>query len=158
MAGSLFSAVLKLIWPFPVQEEGEEGGAADANLAFTPRVHVISDFGDAHHLAANEATPQTIRDALQSVDWVHGFHQVVVVVEPGVSMEVGGSLDPQHGLSAMYENHAEGVQAVIIDPPSSVDEMQDILLSFIEGGDTWKNEYAFQFHGGAADVGSSTRW
>ncbi len=149
MAGSLFSAVLKMIWPFPVPDENAllRGGEDDPTAV--PGIHVISGFGEVHRLAASRATPQTIRDALQSVDWVHGFHQIVVVVTPGVSMEVGGSLDPQHGLSAMYENHAKGVQAVITEPPSSVEEMQDILLSFIEGDDAWKIEYRFNFFGDA---------
>ncbi|MGE6331617.1 hypothetical protein [Stenotrophomonas sp. NPDC077659] len=59
---------------------------------------------------------------------------------------VGGGLAPQHGLSAMYENRVQGVQTVIIEPPSSVEEMEDILLSFIQQEDAWKTEESSNFY------------
>lgn len=112
-------------------------------------IHIIPNFGDDPTVYSSEITEAAVRSALKSVDWVTGFHQVVVVLSPGTSMEVGGSLDPEHGLSAMYRNRREGIEAVTRDAPETLSDLEAILLAFIKPGDRWKQVQEFDFwHGG----------
>ncbi|MGY0613411.1 hypothetical protein [Luteimonas sp. A501] len=112
-------------------------------------IHVIPNFGDDPTVYSPEITEAAIRSALKSVDWVAGFHQVVVVFAPGTSMEVGGSLDPEHGLSAMYRNRREEIVAVTREAPETVSDLEAILLAFIKPGEGWKQVQEFDFwHGG----------
>jgi hypothetical protein len=108
-------------------------------------IHVVPNFGDEPTIHTPEITETAIRSALRSVDWAHGFHQVVVVLSPGTSMEVGGSLDPQHGLSAIYRNRHESTEAVTRDAPQTVDDMEAILVAFLAPGDEWKRVREFDF-------------
>lgn len=112
-------------------------------------IHVIPNFGNDPTEYSPEISEAAVRSALKSVDWVEGFHQVVVVLSPGTSMEVGGSLDPEHGLSAVYRNRREGIHAVTREAPETVNDLQAILLAFIEPGDGWQQVQEFDFwHGG----------
>lgn len=108
-------------------------------------IHVIPNFGDDPVIHSPDIDEAAVRSALQSVDWVNGFHQVVVVLSPGTSMEVGGSLDPEHGLSAMYRNRREGIEAVTREAPETLGDLEAILLAFIEPGDGWRQVQAFNF-------------
>lgn len=60
-------------------------------------------------------------------------------------MEVGGSLDPEHGLSAVYRNRRAGIQAVTREAPKTVSDLEAILLAFIKPGDGWQQVQEFDF-------------
>lgn len=108
-------------------------------------IHVISGMGETQQLISSEISEDVVSRTLRELDWPHGFYQVFVVRSRGVSMEVGGSLDAEHGLSAMYRNRGEHVEAVIVVPPASISDLERILLSFARGDDDWKDEYEFRF-------------
>jgi hypothetical protein len=105
--------------------------------------HVIPNFGDDPARFSSEISEAGIRTALKSVDWESGFHQVIVVTAPGVSMEVGGSLDPDHGLSAVYRNRHERTELITRDAPRSIAELEAILLAFAKNDDSWRKIRAF---------------
>lgn len=108
-------------------------------------IHVIPNFGDEPTEYSPEISEAAVRSAINSVDWVTGFHQIVVVLSPGTSMEVGGSLDPEHGLSGVYRNRRERIHAVTREAPQSVSDMEAILLAFIKPGEGWKQVQEFEF-------------
>ncbi|MFL6587832.1 MAG: hypothetical protein ACJ8GV_13240 [Luteimonas sp.] len=111
-------------------------------------IHLIPNFGDDSTIYFPKISEDAVRSALRSVDWVNGFHQVVVVLSPGTSMEVGGSLDPDHGLSAVYRNRNEQTEAVTKYAPETVDDMEAILIAFLKLGDDWTRVQEFEFwHG-----------
>ena len=105
--------------------------------------HVIPNFGDDPMHFSAETTEESIRAALNGVDWKNGFHQVVVVTAPGVSMEVGGSLDPDHGLSAVYRDRREGVELITKDAPRSIAELEAILIAFAKQDGSWRKVREF---------------
>ena len=141
MSRPLLLTLMLMIWPFASSASDWESEASETQVG----VHVITNLGEEQHLVSSAISKQTIHSALRNLDWVNGFHQVVVVTSRGVSMEVGGSLDPGHGLSAMYRNRANRVDAVIVSPPETVEDMESILLSFIGKDDAWRQEYEFTF-------------
>jgi len=108
-------------------------------------IHLISDYGNKQVTLSTEISKELIAKELNKLDWENRFFQFVVVVSPGVSMEVGGSLNGIDGLSAMYRDRHNQVDAVIKQPPQTVHEMQNILESFISGKDNWKKSYEFEF-------------
>ena len=111
-------------------------------------IHVIPNFGDDPTVYLPIISEEAVRSALRSVDWVNGFHQVVVVLSPGTSMEVGGSLEPDHGLAAVYRNRHEQTEAVTKYAPEAVDDLEAILIAFLNLGDGWTRVQEFEFwHG-----------
>ena len=115
----------------------------DAAIYGVPGLHVVSDYGADHCFADQHPTEKTIRKTLRSLDWLGGFHQVILVTSPGVSFEVGGSLDPSDGLSSSYSDSQEGVFKVINEGPKSVAEMESLMVSFYRGDGRWErlNDY-----------------
>lgn len=143
----LLAVLLSILLPTsaPAQAPAWEKDPTESRVG----IHVIPNFGDDPTVYSQEITEAAVRSALKSVDWATGFHQVVVVLSPGTSMEVGGSLDPEHGLSAMYRNRHKGIEAVTRDAPKTVSDLEAILLAFIKPGDGWKQVRKFDFsHGG----------
>jgi hypothetical protein len=108
-------------------------------------IHIVPNFGDDPTEFNPNVSAEAVRTALMSVDWVNGFHQVVVVTSPGISMEVGGSLNPDHGLSAVYRNRPEGLEAVTREAPETIAQLEAILLAFLEPGDSWQQVQVFDF-------------
>lgn len=108
-------------------------------------VHLISDYGSGQTLLSKEISNKIIATEIQKLDWENNFYQFVVVLEPGVSMEVGGSLNGIDGLSAMYRNRQERIDAVINEAPETVLQMQTILEDFILGNDNWQKAHSFNF-------------
>lgn len=80
--------------------------------------------------------PEIVQNTMHSLNW-QGFHQVVLEQPNGDWMDVGGSLNPDDGLSVMHEEN--GKQSVIRVPPTSVDEMTTMLLGYLSGTDDWKS-------------------
>jgi hypothetical protein len=108
-------------------------------------IHLLSNYGAKYSFISEQVSPAIIRRELDKLDWKNNFYQFVIVLQPGISMEVGGSLNPQDGLSAMYRDRHKRVDAVIVSPPTSVTEMGDILVSFIDADGSWRNKYEFEF-------------
>ena len=117
----------------------------DDPIESTVGIHVVPHFGDDPTEFYSEISQDSVRAALRSVDWENGFHQVVVVISPGISMEVGGSLNPDHGLSACYRNRLEGSEAVTREAPETISRLEAILLAFLEPGDSWQQVQVFDF-------------
>jgi len=143
----LLAVLLSILLPTiaPAQTPAWEKDPTESRVG----IHVIPNFGDDPTVYSQEITEAAARSALKSVNWETGFHQVVVVLSPGTSMEVGGSLDPAHGLSAIYRNRQKGIEAVTRDAPKTVSALEAILLAFIKPGDGWKQVQKFDFlHGG----------
>lgn len=107
-------------------------------------VHVLSSTGKHTHIS-NKLTWELIRKELHTLDWHNNFYQFIVVTDPGVSMEVGGSMNGIDGLSAMYRNRQKRVDAVIKNPPESVYEMEKILEEFLKPNNIWVKKYDFEF-------------
>ncbi len=104
------------------------------------RLRVISDYGEAERVAADEATPEIVKSTMRSLNWKR-FHQVVLERPNGDWLEVGGSMNPSDGFSVMYEE--DGKQFVIKAPPTTTDEMMTMLLSYLSGSEDWKNDAKF---------------
>jgi hypothetical protein len=109
-------------------------------------IHVIPNFGDDPTTYSPDISAPAVQAALQSVDWTNGFHQIVVVISPGVSMEVGGSLNPDHGLSAVYRNRPAKTEVVTKNAPGSIADLEAILLAFLKKDESWRQVQEFGFH------------
>lgn len=107
-------------------------------------VHLLLSDGEHIHISG-ELNWKLIRKNLNDLDWNNNFYQFIVVTEPGISMEVGGSLNEIYGLSAMYRNRHKRVNAVIKQPPESVYEMERILEEFLKPNEVWIKKYDFKF-------------
>ncbi|CAA0092700.1 Uncharacterised protein [BD1-7 clade bacterium] len=111
----------------------------------TVGIHLISDYGNGQALLSKEISNKIISSEINKLDWVSDFYQLIVVLEPGISMEIGGSLNGIDGLSAIYRNRHNRIDAVISEAPESVLQMQNILEYFILGDDQWQKKYDFGF-------------
>lgn len=127
MSRSLLLTLFLMLWPITSLGSDWEPDPSETEVG----IHVISNFGKQQRIVTSIISERTIHDTLQSLDWDNGFYQVVVVTSRGVSMEVGGSLDPGHGLSAVYGNRTGRTEAVTMNPPETVEEMESILFAFI---------------------------
>lgn len=113
------------------------------SVDWCPGLHVFSADEAQDRLVDKNPTVDIIRATIRSLDWVEGFHHVVLVTSPGVSLEVGGSLDPDTGLSSSYVDENNSIVRIIRDAPLSVKHMEDLLVSFHSGDGRWEkyNEY-----------------
>jgi hypothetical protein len=107
-------------------------------------LHVLSDFGDTHQFVSEAPNRRLIMSTIQALDWRKGFHQVILITEPGVSMEVGGSLDPSDGLSSVYQDEKNDIYRATVSPPGTVDEMEAILVSFLQGDGRWEQMFDYR--------------
>jgi len=107
-------------------------------------LHVLSDYGSGHELRSSAPTETAITDLMNSLAWDSDFYQVVLVLPKGDSMEVGGSIEPSTGLSSQYRNEAQGIFRLTKIPPTTVQEMTDILLSFHRGDNQWEQMFDYQ--------------
>jgi hypothetical protein len=120
------------------QESGDEPVEA------IPGLHVLSEYGDQHRFLDKSPTEETIRTTIRGLDWVGGFHQVLLVTAPGVSLEVGGSLDPDDGLASVHRDLKNKVYRVTREPPTTVENMEDLLVSFHLGDGRWEQMYDYE--------------
>ncbi len=61
-------------------------------------------------------------------------------------MEVGGSLNPDHGLSAVYRNRPTKTEMVTKNAPGSIADLEAILLAFLKKDESWRQVQEFGFH------------
>jgi len=109
-----------------------------------PGLHVLSEYGDQHRFLDKNPTEETIRATIRGLDWVGGFHQVLLVKSPGVSLEVGGSLHPDDGLASVYRDWQNNIYRVTREPPTTVKNMEDLLVSFHLGDGRWEQTYNYE--------------
>jgi hypothetical protein len=134
-----------LLSPFrPIGTPDEAAPEPPDRISGVTGLHVLSDYGSDHEHRSNEPEESTIIDLMNSLEWDCGFYQVVLVLPTGESMEVGGSLDPDDGLSSSYRNDAQGIHRVTEDPPTTVNEMTNVLLSFHRGDNQWEEMFNYQ--------------
>jgi hypothetical protein len=107
-------------------------------------LYLLSDYGHSCQLVSVAISPSAIEDLVNRIEWEAGFYQVICTRQPGVSMEVGGSLNGADGLSALYRNRPESVECVVTQPPENRAEMIQILISFALSKDPWHEKYTFE--------------
>jgi hypothetical protein len=144
------SKLKKLIIGLLVSLFGVSSGAKEVDWKTSPieakvGIHLLSNYGSKHDFLNTTISSTIIAEELLKLDWKNNFYQFVVVSEPGISMEVGGSLNGIDGLSAMYTDRHQRIQGVIKQPPESVKEMQNILNSFLQPNRIWIQQYDFSY-------------
>ena len=97
----------------------------------------IADYGSRTQILSENATEVQIKSIMHSLDW-QGFHQIVLEQENGDWLEVGGSLNPDDGLSVAFEENSK--QFVIEMPPETINEMTAFLLAYRSREKDWKNK------------------
>ena len=128
---------------------GASNVAAEANWRSDPieskqGIHLLSDYGRGHHYLSSNLEIANVQSELNKLNWTKNFLQFVVVTQPGISMEVGGSLNGIDGLAGVYRNRLSSTEAYTFKAPESVKEMEEILKSFLRNDNSWKAK--FQFH------------
>ncbi len=108
-----------------------------------PGLHVLS-YGAEHTLVDKYPSERSIRATIRNLDWVDGFHQVLLVTSSGVSLEVGGNLDPDIGLASVYRDWKKEIYRVTREPPTTVQNMEDLLVSFYLGDGRWERMYDYE--------------
>ncbi|MDD1508906.1 hypothetical protein [Pseudomonas sp. CNPSo 3701] len=119
-------------------------GPSIDNSNETVGLHVISGFGEKYSFISNSPNDIDISNTIDNLDWEGGFHQVILVTSPGISIEVGGSLDPSDGLSSVYRDLNKEIYRVTVEPPATVEEIKAILLSFHSGDNKWESMYQYE--------------
>jgi len=106
-------------------------------------IHLLTEYGSQHrHLGKNLNVSHALSE-LRKLPWTKEFMQFFVVTKPGVSMEVSGSSNGIDGLSAVYRNRHDAVEAVTKVAPANVKELEYILGSFLNGDEKWRDLFAF---------------
>ncbi|MDW3196917.1 MAG: hypothetical protein R8G66_31360 [Cytophagales bacterium] len=103
------------------------------------QLRVISNYGAYEMLVSDSVSLEQVRSKMVDLDW-NSFHQVVLEQENGDWIEVGGNL-LDDGLSAMYQE--AGRQYEIRQTPKSVDQLTEILLSYLRGDNKFREDHKF---------------
>ena len=140
-AMSIFEALIRLA--FPDETRPLASDCSDVAIYQRIGIHIFPYFGEEETVYVAELTDGAVRQAIRSLDWEQGFHQVIVVREPGVSMETSGSLLPNHGLSVIHEDRTTNATLMAREVPETIPELEAIQLAFIKGGDAWRSVREF---------------
>lgn len=138
---ALFEALIRMA--FPDETRPRERGDSDDAIYQRPGIHVMPYFGDDETVYVPALTEDAVRQAFRSLDWEDGLHHVIVVREPGVSMETSGSLLPAYGLSVIHEDRTTDTTMMAREVPETIPDLEDIQLAFIRGGDAWRSVREF---------------
>jgi len=103
-----------------------------------PGLYVLSEEDSKFSVVSHNSAEESIRTTIRSLDWDGGFHSVFLVRSRGVSLEVGGSLDPDVGFSSAYRDRNNDDYRVIREAPASIQSMEDLLVSFHLGERRWE--------------------
>lgn len=101
---------------------------------------VLSNYGAEEKIISDNTTIEQIRETMKELDW-NDFHQVILLIDNSNWIEVGGNLN-EDGLSSIYEEN--GKQFIINKPPSSVEHMTEILISYFNRDGKFKKENKFE--------------
>lgn len=104
------------------------------------KLTVLSNYGSQTSLVSNVVTIDQIKETMQSINW-DNFHQVILEQSNGNYIEVSGNL-ASDGLSVMYQEGRK--QFFTSTPPSTVEAMTTILLSYYAGDGNYKTRYVFE--------------
>ena len=137
----IFEALIRLA--FPDETRPLMSDCSDVAIYQRIGIHIFPYFGEEETVYVAELTDGAVRQAIRSLDWEQGFHQVIVVREPGVSMETSGSLLPNHGLSVIHEDRTTNATLMAREVPETIPELEAIQLAFIKGGDAWRSVREF---------------
>ena len=130
---SIFEALIRLA--FPDETRPLASDCSDVAIYQRIGIHIFPYFGEEETVYVAELTDGAVRQAIRSLDWEQGFHQVIVVREPGVSMETSGSLLPNH--------RTTNATLMAREVPETIPELEAIQLAFIKGGDAWRSVREF---------------
>ncbi len=100
---------------------------------------VLSDYGLNEELKLKNPSKSDIISTMKSINW-NLFHQVLLSKNGSDWIEVGGNL-AEDGLSVMYEKNNE--QFVIDNPPSNIEQLTEILLSYLNNDGKLYKKYNF---------------
>lgn len=101
---------------------------------------VLSNYGGEEKKISDSTSIIQIKNTMNELDW-NNFHQVILSTDNSNWIEVGGNLN-EDGLSSMYEEN--GKQFIINEPPSSVEHMTEILISYFNRDGKFKKENKFE--------------
>ena len=101
---------------------------------------VLSNYGAEEKIISDSTSIDQIKKTMKNLNW-NKFHQVVLSTDNNNWIEVGGSLN-EDGLSSMYEEN--GNQFIINKPPSSIDHMIEILISYFNEDGKFKTENIYE--------------
>ncbi|WP_148560717.1 hypothetical protein [Zobellia galactanivorans] len=101
---------------------------------------VLSNYGAEEKIISDSTSLSQIKETMKEIDW-NTFNQVILSTDNSNWIEVGGNLN-EDGLSSMYEEN--GKQFVINEPPSSIDHMTEILISYFNGDGNFKKDNNFE--------------
>ena len=111
-----------------------------------PGLHLLADglsSDRSYRYVSKIPTNEDVENLIDGLEWIKSFHQVILVLSPNVSMEVGGSMNPEDGLSAVYRNKEKGIHWVTEFPPN-IEQMKQILILFKSEDESWKKFYGFK--------------
>ena len=101
---------------------------------------VAYDFGQRIETISEKATVEQIKKTMESINW-NEFHIVQLEDEKENALHVSGSLT-EDGFSSGYvttDNHI-----LLVNPPTSVKEMTEILIEFLKGEENWRSKYEYK--------------
>ena len=104
------------------------------------KLMVLSNYGTEEKIISDSTSIEQIRGTMKELNW-NDFHQLILSTVNGNWIEVSGNLN-EDGLSSMYEEN--GKQYVINKPPSSVEHMSEILISYFNGDGKFREENKFE--------------
>ncbi|MBQ4820720.1 hypothetical protein [Aquimarina sp. MMG016] len=101
---------------------------------------VVSNYGTEEKIVSDSTSIIQIKETMNGINW-NEFHQVILSTDDHNWIEVGGSLI-EDGLSSVYEEN--GQSFIINKPPSSIDHMTGILISYFNGDGKFKQENKYK--------------
>lgn len=111
----------------------------DSRLPQKIELLVLTDYGATEVLKQKGVSIEIVKEIMMGLDW-DKFHQVVLSRSKQDWIEVGGNLG-EDGLAAVYQ---EKVEIFVTDEaPASVEQMIDIVVSYIKDDGVFKAKYKF---------------
>lgn len=102
-------------------------------------LRVLSEYvGSEDKIISDSTTVEQIEITMNQLDW-NGFEQVLLSVDDNNWIEVSGSLKKEVGFSSMYSEN--GNQYLRQKELTSVKEMTEILISYLNGETKYKRDY-----------------
>lgn len=101
---------------------------------------VISNYGSDEKIISESTSISEIKETMNRIYW-NEFHQVILSIDNGNWIEVGGSLY-EDGLSSAYQEN--GQPFIINKTPTSIDHMTEILISYFKGDGKFKQKNKYK--------------
>ncbi len=104
------------------------------------KLTIIENYGSRVKEISQNANIHEITNTMNSINWKN-FHEVVLTIDKNNWIDVSGNLTDD-GLSVVYAE--DKTQYIIVDPPTTVEQMIAILLSYHAGDGRFKRENKFE--------------